>query len=94
MKPDSQKEEAKKGIYNFMTNLNNQSNIVDTNNLSMDQINSVFILISPYYVNEYNLEGFDINLNIDEKGKIFINNKEYEALEIEPGVKLFGVIKR
>ena len=79
--------------YNFLTNLNNQSNIVNGNNISVKQVNSVFILISPYHMNKCNLEGLDIDLNIDEKGSIFIDDKEYEAVEVKPGIKIFGVIK-
>ncbi len=84
----------KKGrSYNFLTNLNNQSNIVNGSNISVKQVNSVFILISPYHMNKCNLEGLDIDLNIDEKGSIFIDDKEYEAVEVKPGIKIFGVIK-
>ncbi|MCG8538533.1 MAG: hypothetical protein MJA82_01170 [Clostridia bacterium] len=79
--------------YNFLTNLNNQSNIVNGSNISVKQVNSVFILISPYHMNKCNLEGLDIDLNIDEKGSIFIDDKEYEAVEVKPGIKIFGVIK-
>lgn len=79
--------------YNFLTNLNNQSNIVNGSNISVKQINSVFILISPYHMNKFNLEGLDIDLNIDEKGSVFIDDKEYEAVEVKPGIKIFGVIK-
>lgn len=79
--------------YNFLTNLNNQSNIVNGSNISVKQVNSVFILISPYHMNKCNLEGLDIDLNIDEKGSVFIDDKEYEAVEVKPGIKIFGVIK-
>ena len=79
--------------YNFLTNLNNQYNIVNGSNISVKQVNSVFILISPYHMNKCNLEGLDIDLNIDEKGSIFIDDKEYEAVEVKPGIKIFGVIK-
>ncbi len=80
--------------YNFLTNLNNQSNLVNVNNVSNEQINSVFLLVSPYCINRFNQEGLDIEINIDEKGIITINNKEYKTIEIKPGVKVFGVIKR
>ncbi|WP_432665365.1 hypothetical protein R9X47_03685 [Wukongibacter baidiensis] len=81
-------------IFNFLTNLNNQSNLVSATNVSSEQMNSVFLLVSPYYLNKFNQEGLDIEIEIDEKGVITINNKQYEAIEIKPGVKIFGVIKR
>lgn len=80
--------------FSFLTNLHNQSNIVNGDNVSIQQINSLFILVSPYYIDEFNLADLSICLNIDEKGRIFINNEEYETVEIKPGVKLFGIIKR
>ena len=80
--------------FSFLTNLHNQSNIVNGDNVSTQQINSVFILVSPYYIDEINLEDLSICLNIDEKGTVFINNEKYETVEIKPGVKLFGILKR
>lgn len=94
MEQDSKKEKDKNRDISFLTNINNQSNIVNANNVSTEQINSVFILVSPYYINKFSLNGLDINLNIDEKGTVFINNKEYETVEIKHGVKMFGIIKR
>lgn len=85
---------TEKPSYNFLTNLNNQSNLVNVNNVSNKQINSVFLLVSPYYINKFSQEGLDIEIEMNEKGIITINNKEYEAIEVKPGVKVFGVIKR
>lgn len=94
MEENGRKEKDKNSAFNFLTNLTNQSNIVNANNVSTNQINSVFILVSPYYINKFNLDGVDINLNIDKAGTIFINDKEYEAVEIKPGVKIFGILER
>lgn len=94
MESNHKGEKTENRNFNFLTNLNNQSNLVNVNNASNEQMNSVFLLVSPYYINKFSQEGLDIEINIDEKGVITINNKEYEAIEIKPGVKVFGVIKR
>ncbi len=33
----------------------------------------------------------DINIDINEEGVVTINNKNFEMIEIEPGVKVFGI---
>lgn len=80
-------------IYNFMINASNQANLSRSNNLSPIQLNAVFALVNPYYMEQFNIEDLDLNLKVDEEGVIRINNKNYEMLEIEPGIKIFGVSK-
>ncbi|NLY77407.1 MAG: hypothetical protein GX080_04875 [Tissierellia bacterium] len=80
-------------IYNFMINASNQANLSRSNNLSPIQLNAVFVLVNPYYMEQFNIEDLDLNLKVDEEGVIRINNKNYEMLEIEPGIKIFGVSK-
>lgn len=80
-------------IYNFMINASNQANLSRSNNLSPIQLIAVFVLVNPYYMEQFNIEDLDLNLKVDEEGVIRINNKNYEMLEIEPGIKIFGVSK-
>jgi len=80
-------------IYNFMINASNQANLSRNNKISPVQMNSIFVVISPYYIEKLNVEGMDINIDIDEEGTITINNKKYEMVEIEPGVRVFGISK-
>ena len=35
----------------------------------------------------------DINIDVSEDGIVTINNKNFEMVEIEPGVKIFGISK-
>ncbi|NLY86452.1 MAG: hypothetical protein GX077_08895 [Tissierellia bacterium] len=80
-------------IYNFMINASNQANLSRNKNISPMQLNSIFVVISPYYIEKLNIEGMDINIDIDEEGIVTINNKNFEMIEIEPGVKVFGISK-
>jgi len=80
-------------IFNFLINASNQANLSRNNNISPIQLNSIFVVISPYYIEKLNIEGMDINIDINEEGIITINNKSYEMVEIEPGVKIFGISK-
>lgn len=90
---DPQKTKNNKS-YNFLVNSSNQANLTGTNNLTATQLNSLFILVHPYYIEKYNFAGLDIDLRIDEKGSVWLNNKEFELMEVMPGVKVFGILKR
>ncbi len=79
--------------YNFMINTSNQANLSRINNVSPVQLNAVFILIHPYYIEKFNIKGMELDLKVNEEGVITINNKNYEMLEVEPGIKIFGVSK-
>ncbi len=80
-------------LYNFMINASNQANLTNNNNISPIQLNSIFVILNPYYIDKFNIEGLDLDLKIDEKGILTINNKRFELIEIEPGVKIFGISK-
>lgn len=80
-------------VYNFMINTSNQANLSRSNNISPVQLNAVFVLVNPYYIKQFNIEDLDLNLKVDKERTITINDKNYEMLEIEPGVKIFGVSK-
>ncbi len=80
-------------VYNFMINTSNQANLSRSNNISPVQLNAVFVLVNPYYIEQFNIEDLDLNLKVDKERTITINDKNYEMLEIEPGVKIFGVSK-
>lgn len=80
-------------VYNFMINTSNQANLSRSNNISPVQLNAVFVLVNPYYIEQFNIEDLDLNLKVDKERTITINDKNYEMLESEPGVKIFGVSK-
>ncbi|PKM79216.1 MAG: hypothetical protein CVU88_06940 [Firmicutes bacterium HGW-Firmicutes-13] len=80
--------------YNFLINASNQANLAGAEGISPTQLNSIFMSISPYYIEKLELEGLDLNISVDEQGSIWINDNQFEAVEIMPGVSLFGIIKR
>jgi hypothetical protein len=80
-------------IYNFMINTSNQANLSRSNNISPVQLNAVFVLVNPCYIEQFNIGDLDLNLKVDKEGTVTINDKSYDMLEIEPGVKIFGVSK-
>jgi len=49
--------------------------------------------VNPYYIERFNIGDLDLNLKVDKEGTVTINDKSYDMLEIEPGVKIFGVSK-
>ncbi len=80
-------------IYNFMINASNQANLTRNNNISPVQLNSIFIVIDPYYIEKLNIEGLDLEIKMGEDNRITINNRNYEMVELEPGIKIFGICK-
>lgn len=78
-------------IYNFMINASNQANLANKHNVSPIQINSVFVVINPYYIDKLNFENLNLDIRMNENGVISINNKNYHMIEIEPGIKVFGI---
>lgn len=78
-------------IYNFMINASNQANLANKHNSSPIQINSVFVVINPYYIDKLNFENLNLDIRMNENGVISINNKNYHMIEIEPGIKVFGI---
>lgn len=79
--------------YNFLINALNQANLTNTYNVSPIQANVLFVLVSPYYIDNLNLEGLALNIKINENGSVLLNNQVFDAVEIQPGVKVFGVSK-
>ena len=80
-------------IYNFMINASNQANLTRNNNISPVQLNSIFIVIDPYYIEKLNIEGLDLEIKMGEDNRITINNRNYEMVELEPRIKIFGICK-
>ncbi len=80
--------------YNFLINASNQANMAGISNHSSLQLNAIFFFISPYYIEKFKLEGLDLDFKVDEKGVIWINNVPFEAREVQPGIKVLGIIKR
>ena len=81
-------------LYNFMINASNQANLANDKNISPTQLNAVFVLINPYYLEEFNIEGLDLRFTVSEEGVVTINNKDYEMFELGPGIKIFGISKQ
>ncbi|MBZ4645617.1 MAG: hypothetical protein JG777_1106 [Clostridia bacterium] len=94
MKSSKDSEVIENKFYNFLVNLSNQANLAGTNNISPVQLNSVLVFISPYALENLNFEGLDIDLRVDEKGSIWINDHPFQAIEIKPGVKVLGISRR
>lgn len=80
--------------YNFLINATNQANLAGTDNVKAAQINSVFVLVTPYYIDRFNLAGLDLDIRIDEEGLMWINQQSFEPIEIARGVKIIGIIQR
>lgn len=87
------KKSTKKGHYNFLINASNQGSLTHSYNTSPLQVNALFVLVSPYYIEKFNLEGLDLDIMMDSKGTILINNEKFSTLEIEPGIRAFGLSK-
>ncbi len=81
-------------IYNFLINTSNQANLTASNNISPLQLSSVFVVISPYYIDKFNIEGLDVDIKITEDNTVTINNQDYEMVEVKPGIKIFGLCKQ
>ncbi len=79
--------------FNFLINASNQANLTDTYNMSSVQANVLFVLIHPYYINSFDLENMNLNVRMNENNKVFINDKEFDTVEIQPGIRVFGIIK-
>lgn len=83
--------DADSKIYNFMINASNQANLANKHNVSPVQFNSVFVVIHPYYIERLNFENLDLDIRMNENGSISINNRNYKLIEIEPGIRVFGI---
>lgn len=83
-----------KKFYNFLINASNQANLVGSQKISPVQINTVLVLIDPYKLENLEFEGLDINVSTDENNIVRINNQPFEAIEIEPGVRVLGISKK
>lgn len=80
-------------LYNFSVNTSNQANLSNAENKNLTQINSVFIVVSPYYIDDFNIDGLDLDIKITEEGNFKIDGEEFVSNEIKPGVRVFGVSK-
>ncbi len=86
--------EFPKKTYNFLINASNQANLASSSNLSAIQLNSVLIFVYPYELEKLNFEGLDIDIRIDGRGVIRVNDIPVEAIEVKPGVKVLGISKK
>lgn len=85
---------SEKKVFNFLINASNQANLTNTDNVSPMQLNSIFVFISPYDLEKVAIEGLDIDVRMDDKGLIFINNDQFDPVEITSGVSILGILKR
>lgn len=81
-------------IFNFMINASNQANLTRNNNTYPMQLNSIFVIIEPYYVEKLNIEGLDLDIKMDAEGTVTINDRSYEMMPVAPGIKVFGIYKQ
>jgi len=80
-------------FFNFLVNCSNQANLVLTNDLRHNQVNVVLVLVHPYYINDIDLEEFNLRIKVDGDGQITVDDLRFEAHEIQPGIKVFGIVK-
>ncbi len=78
-------------LFGFSINSSNQANLLAVKDLSLTQVNSIFILVAPFTIEKFSIDGLDIDISIDEKGKIYISGEQYQSIEIKPGIRIFGV---
>lgn len=79
--------------FNFLINASNQANLIDTYNMSSVQANVLFVLIQPCYIDSISMEDINLNIKMNENNSIVINDREFEAVEIQPGIRVFGINK-
>ncbi|MGI6777681.1 MAG: hypothetical protein ACOX7R_06535 [Acetivibrionales bacterium] len=80
--------------FNFLINASNLANLTNTYNASHFQVNAIFVLISPYCIKDLNMNDFKLNVTVGENGSISVGDKVFDALEIKPGIKVFGILKK
>jgi hypothetical protein len=88
------KENSTRKSFNFLINSSNQANLSGVSNVDARQINTVFVLIAPYYIDRFNMEGLDMNIRVDEEGVLWVDKQSFEPIEIARGVKIIGIIQR
>ncbi|HHV99370.1 MAG TPA: hypothetical protein GXX36_07325 [Clostridiaceae bacterium] len=77
----------------LLINASNQANLTNISNMSAAQANVVFVLVNPYYIDNFNLENMNLNISMNEHNKVIINDKEFDTIEMQPGIRVFGVIE-
>jgi hypothetical protein len=85
---------SSKKTYNFLINASNQANLASSSNMSAIQLNSILVFINPYELEKLNFEDLDINIQVDEKGIIKVNDLPVEPIEIKPGIRILGIAKK
>jgi hypothetical protein len=79
--------------FNFLVNASNMANFTGTDNLSSSQINALFVLIHPYYIESFDIEDMNLSIEMSENNTVLINEQRFETMEIQPGIRIFGVTK-
>lgn len=87
-------QESPHNSYNILVNASNQANLTGTNNISPKQMNAVFIVVSPYYLEKFSVKDFDLEIQVDKKGLLWVNGKQFKLMELQPGISIFGVLQR
>lgn len=83
-----------KNYFNFLINASNQANLANTSDLTYSQINALFVLVYPYSLENFDIEGLNLDIKMSEDGSIYIDGKNFEAVEIQPGIKILGIVKK
>ncbi len=85
--------ECKTKTYNLFINSSNQANLSSIENSSHVQLNAILVFIHPYELEQLDLDEFNIDIRVDDNGAITIGDKTVKAVEIQPGLKILGVIR-
>jgi hypothetical protein len=78
---------------NFLINAANQANLGASINVTSLQSNSILVLIEPYYIERFTIEGLNIDLKADINGNIWVNNQKFTPIEVSPGIRVLGIIQ-
>lgn len=81
-----------KKFYNFLINASNQANLIGNQDTLKIQLNAAIIAISPYTLEKFGIEGLNVDIKLDKNGDMSINNQKLSGIEVEEGVKVFGVV--
>jgi hypothetical protein len=79
--------------FNFLINASNQANLTRTKGLSSAQVNALFVLIHPYFIESFNIEDMNLSIKMSEDNTVCINGQKFETVEIQPGIRVFGITK-
>ncbi|MGF7185433.1 hypothetical protein GGQ84_001522 [Desulfitispora alkaliphila] len=92
LSPNSDNKAEKQ--FNFLINASNQANLSGAKNGTQVQINSLFLMISPFELENCEFEDLNIDIKADEQGNFWVNDRKFKLIEISPGVNILGIVTR